>query len=264
MISKKQLKQDLKQEFEKILPDVYSKVVARRVLPSPLGFEINIKKRLSISFSKLALATALLLGVLSYGGYSYYNPNTILSINVSPTLLNTILRLGGYAPTIEENEANVSITLAVNDYERVVELDADHQEYHNALNAMGLINQNYQLALRRLFIHLMQNGDYDLRANAGAVTIMILDSNPRRIEKFNNYINQRLSNDLGVVNKQLIKTEKVEFETSPGMAPSIHPAKAMAIKEIMLRTNKYTFEQLSAMDKMELLRVMMELKRNNR
>lgn len=264
MITKKELKQKLRAEFDAIIPNVYNKISKKKVIPSPLGFEVNIKQKLVINFSRLAIAASLIIGLLSYGGYSYYTPNTIMSINVNPTILNTLLKLSGLETTAEVVES-VNITVAVNDYERVVDVSADTDMYHQALIELKLTNQNYQVALQKVFVLLNEHGSIDIIKNSGRVTFMILDDNQSRIDKFTKYIIQNLPNDVGVKNQRMIQTETIEFDTSTNnLTGKVHPAKAMAIKEIMLQTNQYSFEQLAAMDKMQLLHIMMELKRNKR
>jgi hypothetical protein len=44
----------------------------------------------------------------------------------------------------------------------------------------------------------------------------------------------------------------------------MHPAKAMAINEIMLNSSEYSIEELTRMDKLDLIRIMMKIKRDKR
>jgi hypothetical protein len=44
----------------------------------------------------------------------------------------------------------------------------------------------------------------------------------------------------------------------------MHPAKAMAINEIMLSSNEYSLDELTKMDKLDLIRIMMKIKRDKR
>ena len=93
---------------------------------------------------------------------------------------------------------------------------------------------------------------------------MVLDPNNNRVVRMQKYIGENLPKELGIINKRMIISEYVEYNSSTGLSPTVHPAKAMAIQEIMLQTDRYTFDELVAMDKMQLLRVMMEIKRSKR
>ena len=264
MVTKKQLEQKLKQEFDTMLPNILLKIQKTKVLPAPLGFEINLKQQAVINMTQLVIASTLVVGVMSYGGYSYYSPNTIMSITVTPTILNSLLNLNLATQVSEANTPSVNITLAINDYSRVVEVAADEEEYHQALNNMGLRNKNYQTALHELFGLLDSRGNIDMNDNFGQVKIMVLDPNNNRVVRMQKYIGENLPKELGIINKRMIISEYVEYNSSTGLSPTVHPAKAMAIQEIMLQTDRYTFDELVAMDKMQLLRVMMEIKRSKR
>jgi hypothetical protein len=44
----------------------------------------------------------------------------------------------------------------------------------------------------------------------------------------------------------------------------MHPAKVMAINEIMMNSNEYSLEELTRMDKLDLIRIMMKIKRDRK
>jgi hypothetical protein len=264
MVSKNKLKEMLKQEFESVLPNVYNNVAKTKVIPSPLGMEISIKKRLSIKLSQAIIAASLILGVSSFGGYSYYTPNTVMSISVTPNIINTLLRLNTVEEVVGDPNQEVNFTMTINSYNRVVEVEADSSDYNQAIINMGLNNMMYQQALKQLFISLDEAGRIDMLNSVGQVKFKVLDSNSSRQQRFNDYIKSRLSNELGLRDSKMIKLESIEYNTSLGLTDNMHPAKAMAINEIMLNSNEYTVSELASKDKLELIRIMMEIKRRKR
>lgn len=264
MVSKNKLKEMLKQEFESVLPNVYSKVAKTEVIPSPLGMEISIKRRISINLSQAIIAASLLLGVSSFGGYSYFTPNTVMSISVTPNIINAILKLNTIEETLGDPNQEVNFTMTINNYNRVVEVEADSSDYNQVIKDMGLNNMMYQQALKQLFLSLDEEGRIDMMNSIGQVKFKVLDSNSSRQQRFNDYINSKLSNELGLTDNRMIKLETIEYNASLGLTDNMHPAKAMAINEIMLNSSEYTVSELVNKDKLELIRIMMEIKRRKR
>jgi hypothetical protein len=264
MVSKNKIKDALKKEFNSILPNVYDNVIKTKATPQPLGMNISIKKRLVLTVNQIILTASLLIGIMSYGGFSYYTPNTIMSIVVTPNIINTILKLNSPEQIALADDKEVMLTMSINDYNMVVDLESDSAELNEKLSNLNLHNKQYRIVLKQLIINLDQEGKIDLNNNVGQVRITILDSNKNRRERISNYINDRLHDELGMKENRIIKTERIEFETSIGSVSNVHPAKAMAINEIMLNSNEYTLDELLRKDKVELIKIMMRIKRNKR
>jgi hypothetical protein len=62
----------------------------------------------------------------------------------------------------------------------------------------------------------------------------------------------------------MISIDQVEYNVSSGLTTRMHPAKAMAINEIMMNSSQYSLDELSRMDKLDLIRIMMKIKRDRR
>jgi hypothetical protein len=60
----------------------------------------------------------------------------------------------------------------------------------------------------------------------------------------------------------MISIDQVEYNTT--LNNSMHPAKVMAINEIMMNSNEYSLEELTRMDKLDLIRIMMKIKRDRK
>jgi hypothetical protein len=264
MISKNKVKDSLKNEFETILPNVLNKVAKQKVIPSPLGMDISLRKRISIKLSQAIVAASLLIGMFSYGGYSYYTPNTIMSISVTPNILNTFFGLNTISEAIGNPNDEISFTMTINNYSVVVEVEADSEDYNEAIKEMNLRNISYQESIRILLNSLDQSGRIDISNNVGQVKFKILDSNPNRLDRIKNYITTNLSKDVGIKDSKMISIDQVEYNVSSGLTTRMHPAKAMAINEIMLSSNEYSLDELTKMDKLDLIRIMMKIKRDKR
>jgi len=262
MISNNKIKNNLKTEFDAILPNVLNKVAKQKVTPSPLGMDISLRKRLSIKLSQAIVAASLLTGMFSYGGYSYYTPNTIMSISVTPNILNTVFGLNSTSEVIGNPDEEINFTMTINDYSVVVEVEADSDEYNEAIKEMNLSNISYQQSLKILLNSLDQTGRIDISNNVGLVKFKILDSNTSRLDRVKNYVNTNLSKDVGIRNSKMIMIDQVEYATT--LDNRMHPAKVMAINEIMLNSKEYSLEELTRMDKLDLIRIMMKIKRDKR
>jgi hypothetical protein len=261
MTSKNKIKETLKVEFDSVLPNVLNKVAKQKVTPSPLGMDISLRKRLNIKLSQAIIAASLLVGIFSYGGYSYYTPNTIMSISVTPNILNTLFKLNTN-DIIGNPDDEINFTMTINNYSVVVEVEADSEEYNQALKELNLSNISYQQSLKILLNSLDQSGKIDISNNVGQVKFKILDSNTSRLDRVKNYVNSSLSKDVGIKDSKMILIDQVEYNTT--LNNRMHPAKVMAINEIMLNSNEYSFEELSRMDKLDLIRIMMKIKRDRR
>jgi hypothetical protein len=261
MTSKNKIKETLKVEFDSVLPNVLNKVAKQKVTPSPLGMDISLRKRLNIKLSQAIIAASLLVGIFSYGGYSYYTPNTIMSISVTPNILNTLFKLNTN-DIIGNRDDEINFTMTINNYSVVVEVEADSEEYNQALKELNLSNISYQQSLKILLNSLDQSGKIDISNNVGQVKFKILDSNTSRLDRVKNYVNSSLSKDVGIKDSKMILIDQVEYNTT--LNNRMHPAKVMAINEIMLNSNEYSFEELSRMDKLDLIRIMMKIKRDRR
>jgi hypothetical protein len=264
MISKNKIKDRLKTEFNSILPNVINSVNKQKVVPSPLGMDISLRKRVNVKLSQVIIATSLIIGMFSYGGYSYYTPNTIMSISVTPNILNTIFGLNTISETIGNPNDEVSFTMTINNYSVVVEVEADSEDYNQAIKQMSLRNISYQESIKILINSLDETGRIDISNNVGQLKFMILDSNTNRLDRIKNYINTNLSKDVGIKDSKMISIDQVEYNVSSGLTTRMHPAKAMAINEIMMNSSQYSLEELSRMDKLDLIRIMMKIKRDRR
>jgi hypothetical protein len=263
MISKNKLKDNIKTEFESILPNILNKVAKQKVIPSPLGMDISLRKRINLKLSQVVIATSLIVGIFSYGGYSYYTPNTIMSISVTPNVLNTFFKLNTNE-TIGDPDDEINFTMTINNYSVVVEVEADSEVYNQALKEMNLSNISYQQSLKILLSSLDQSGRIDISNNIGQVKFKILDSNTNRLNRVKNYVITNLSKDVGFKDSKMILVDQVEYNVSSGLTTRMHPAKAMAINEIMLNSSEYNIEDLTRMDKLDLIRIMMKIKRDKR
>jgi hypothetical protein len=261
MTSKNKIKETLKVEFDSVLPNVLNKVAKQKVTPSPLGMDISLRKRLNIKLSQAIIAASLLVGIFSYGGYSYYTPNTIMSISVTPNILNTLFKLNTN-DIIGNRDDEINFTMTINNYSVVVEVEADSEEYNQALKELNLSNISYQKSLKILLNSLDQSGKIDISNNVGQVKFKILDSNTSRLDRVKNYVSSSLSKDVGIKDSKMILIDQVEYNTT--LNNRMHPAKVMAINEIMLNSNEYSFEELSRIDKLDLIRIMMKIKRDRR
>jgi hypothetical protein len=152
--------------------------------------------------------------------------------------------------------------MTINNYSVVVEVEADSEEYNQALKELNLSNISYQQSLKILLNSLDQSGKIDISNNVGQVKFKILDSNTSRLDRVKNYVNSSLSKDVGIKDSKMILIDQVEYNTT--LNNRMHPAKVMAINEIMLNSNEYSFEELSRMDKLDLIRIMMKIKRDRR
>jgi hypothetical protein len=262
MISKNKIKDTLKTEFETILPNVLNKVAKQKVTPSPLGMDISLRRRISIKLSQAIVAASLLIGMFSYGGYSYYTPNTIMSISVTPNILNTIFGLSALSEAIGNPDEEINFTMTINNYSMVVEVEADSEDYNEAIKEMNLRNISYQESIKILLNSLDQSGRIDISNNIGRVKFKILDSNTSRLDRMKNYINTSLPKDVGIKDSKMISIDQVEYNST--LNNRMHPAKIMAINEIMMNSNEYSLEELTKMDKLDLIRIMMRIKRNKR
>jgi hypothetical protein len=262
MISKSKIKDTLKNEFDSVLPNVLNKVAKQKVIPSPLGMDISLRRRLSLNLTQIVIATSLLVGIFSYGGYSYYSPNTIMSISVTPNILNTLFNLSATDNMIGNPDDEINFTMTINNYSVVVEVEADSEEYNNAIKEMNLSNISYQQSLRILLNSLDESGRIDISNNVGQVKFKILDSNTSRLDRVKNYVNTDLYKDVGIKNSRMISIDQVEYNTT--LNNSMHPAKVMAINEIMMNSNEYSLEELTRMDKLDLIRIMMKIKRDRK
>ena len=262
MISKSKIKDTLKNEFDSVLPNVLNKVAKQKVIPTPLGMDISLRRRLSLNLTQIVIATSLLIGIFSYGGYSYYSPNTIMSISVTPNILNTLFNLSATDNMIGNPDDEINFTMTINNYSVVVEVEADSEEYNNAIKEMNLSNISYQQSLRILLNSLDESGRIDISNNVGQVKFKILDSNTSRLDRVKNYVNSELHKDVGIKNSRMISIDQVEYNTT--LNNSMHPAKVMAINEIMMNSNEYSLEELTRMDKLDLIRIMMKIKRDRK
>jgi hypothetical protein len=262
MISKNKIKDLLKTEFNSILPNVLNKVAKQKVIPSPLGMDISLRKRIRIKLSQAIVAASLLVGMFSYGGYSYYTPNTIMSISVTPNILNTIFGLNTISEVIGNPNEEINFTMTINNYSMVVEVEADAEDYNQAIKGMNLRNISYQESIKILLNSLDQSGRIDISNNVGQVKFKILDSNTNRLDRMKNYINTTLPKDVGIKNSNMISIDQVEYNST--LNNRMHPAKVMAINEIMMNSNEYSLEELTKMDKLDLIRIMMKIKRDKR
>jgi hypothetical protein len=154
--------------------------------------------------------------------------------------------------------------MTINNYSVVVEVEADSEEYNQALKEMNLINISYQQSLKILLSSLDRSGRIDISNNIGQVKFKILDSNTNRLNRVKNYVITNLSKDVGFKDSRMISIDQVEYNVSSGLTTRMHPAKAMAINEIMLNSNDYSIEELTRMDKLDLIRIMMKIKRDKR
>jgi hypothetical protein len=111
---------------------------------------------------------------------------------------------------------------------------------------------------------LDQSGRIDISNNIGQVKFKILDSNTNRLNRVKNYVITNLSKDVGFKDSKMILVDQVEYNVSSGLTTRMHPAKAMAINEIMLNSSEYNIEDLTRMDKLDLIRIMMKIKRDKR
>jgi hypothetical protein len=262
MISKSKIKDTLKTEFDSVLPNVLNKVAKQKVVPSPLGMDISLRKRLSLNLTQAVVATSLVIGIFSYGGYSYYSPNTIMSISVTTNILNTLLKLNATDDMIGNPDDEINFTMTINNYGVVVEVEADSEDYNEAIKEMNLRNISYQQSLRILLTSLDESGRIDISNNVGQVKFKILDSNTNRLDRVKNYVNTGLYKDVGIKNSRMISVDQVEYNTT--LNNRMHPAKVMAINEIMMNSNDYSLEELTRMDKLDLIRIMMKIKRDRK
>jgi hypothetical protein len=185
-----------------------------------------------------------------------------MSISVTPNILNTLFHLSATDNMIGNPDDEINFTMTINNYSVVVEVEADSEEYNNAIKEMNLSNISYQQSLIILLNSLDESGRIDISNNVGQVKFKILDSNTSRLDRVKNYVNTDLYKDVGIKNSRMISIDQVEYNTT--LNNSMHPAKVMAINEIMMNSNEYSLEELTRMDKLDLIRIMMKIKRDRK
>jgi hypothetical protein len=185
-----------------------------------------------------------------------------MSISVTPNILNTIFGLSALSEAIGNPDEEINFTMTINNYSMVVEVEADSEDYNEAIKEMNLRNISYQESIKILLNSLDQSGRIDISNNIGRVKFKILDSNTSRLDRMKNYINTSLPKDVGIKDSKMISIDQVEYNST--LNNRMHPAKIMAINEIMMNSNEYSLEELTKMDKLDLIRIMMRIKRDKR
>ncbi|MDD3383810.1 MAG: hypothetical protein WC123_03965 [Bacilli bacterium] len=264
----KKLKENMKNEFNSIIPDVLNQIVNTPVVKEEVNYSSdNIYNFIKFKAVFAMVALLFFIAVGGAGGYTYYNPMTFLTISISPSILDSIIsNMSSSNEEIKEETGNYMLKLGINQFDYVVEAECDSQQCEVDLNNLGLINRNYSEVLQDIVKFAQSRGYIDVEHNVGNIKISVLADYQSHASEIESYIGNQLPDAIGIGGyNKVIVINNPSIEECPyiyQMDPYMNPVRAMAIQEIMFYTNEYSFDELAKKSNRQLVKILMQVRRN--
>ncbi len=279
----KSLKKEMRREFAKIIPNVLPAVLSTPVNKETTVDEDMVFKKFNFRMAFATLAIIFAFALAGGGGVAYKNPNTYLTITFSPEKVkDMILNLSTNEEEVNffnDSDVEYTLTLGVNPFDYVVEVDADNEALKNSIDNLNIKNTNLEYALMLIMNYAQNAGMIDLSRKEKSMQMNILTNYESRSEKIEAYLNnylvdKRASRESVMVNPGM----QVPFFKSPrdvmnGYSNSMGPLQAgfnqtsygrvAVINEIIYMDNSYSEAQLSNASNRELAYILMKLKKKN-
>lgn len=253
---KKSLKKEMRREFATILPNVLSAVVNTPVTPETVDKkEELIFKKVNFRMAFAALALVFFFTIAGGSGYTYRNPTTYLMIGFSSS--------GG--AELSENMALTTdkpsaylMTLGVNSLEYVVDYACSDRLVGEEINAnVNLQNVPVKEALASLINYGTKRG-YIAESSANSVQINVITNYD--CEKYYDYIIAAVGNSAECISFYRQDKEPMGiYKEIVGAYPMMSPGRVCAIREILMRSDAYTLDELARYSNARLARILIAL-----